>query len=772
MAELDPIVAEILLKGDDELLKSLQKIGTEGAEHIKKVAEACENGATPLQAFGGAIGIIASAVSTATAALVVFIEQQTELSQKTELLADAFGVTAGQLQELEAVFAASGVKVEQFERFANRLTITIAREWPQIAESIKNYATENDAATLRINNAILGIRDAQNRLGDNSAERAAQMAKDNDGLQASYIKLQFAAQHAASERISAAQGVRGAELSTLAAVQNLAALEGRPPSAAEKQNLQIAQAQQAVDQARRAEADARIAQQEKAANATLKQRQLEQEYDDLRRKAAKNARDDAENRQKDENAVKQAVIARAEAEQKAAKFALTNIESVRDSLKGIVDGNKGASHAIELTAVTVDNLTKGMIALAAESAKGIKPTGFEALSTIARVLTNDTEHLIDKEQRLAIVNHLASTSMRNLGISGAEILHILENDSKAIDELTKHADAMAKIDPEGIKAFRKSLSLLNLDLTLLNQEFASWAAPTFTAFLEAVRSSLKDDDGLLHNFISGLKVLGSAIGLIKDAFVALGGLIDTAFGAAATKGNGLKLLLMGIALIAATIGGPFTAIPIIIGLIIVAMGSLSDIVSKNKAAIVEWWQEWEKSPAIQICERILGFLGKMAAYLGGPLKALFGGGDKVGGNAPSSSGGKRASASDLTEGTTPMATGGEVHGPGTTTSDSVFARLSRGEFVMKAAAVQNYGTGLFHALNNMMLPGFAQGGLVPSPVRLGGGGVVPATSTLNLSIDGRSFNGLRGPKSTIDDLSSFAIARQTSAAGSNPSWMK
>jgi hypothetical protein len=118
------------------------------------------------------------------------------------------------------------------------------------------------------------------------------------------------------------------------------------------------------------------------------------------------------------------------------------------------------------------------------------------------------------------------------------------------------------------------------------------------------------------------------------------------------------------------------------------------------------------------------------------------------------------------------AEGGEVNGPGTTTSDSIFARLSRGEFVTQAKAVAYWGADFMHAVNNMQLPGFATGGLVPSPVRMGGGSIAPATSTLNLSIDGRSFNGLKGPKSTIDDLSSFAVARQTSAAGSNPSWMK
>ena len=61
--------------------------------------------------------------------------------------------------------------------------------------------------------------------------------------------------------------------------------------------------------------------------------------------------------------------------------------------------------------------------------------------------------------------------------------------------------------------------------------------------------------------------------------------------------------------------------------------------------------------------------------------------------------------------------GGEVFGPGTTTSDDVPARLSRREFVQRAAAVDYYGTSLMYALNAKAIPreifrplGFAGGG--------------------------------------------------------------
>ncbi|QTS88305.1 tape measure protein [Ectopseudomonas khazarica] len=65
-----------------------------------------------------------------------------------------------------------------------------------------------------------------------------------------------------------------------------------------------------------------------------------------------------------------------------------------------------------------------------------------------------------------------------------------------------------------------------------------------------------------------------------------------------------------------------------------------------------------------------------------------------------------------------FATGGILRGPGTGTSDSILARLSTGEGVINARAVQYYGADLIHQLNNLRTPRFATGGVmgnVPVP---------------------------------------------------------
>ena len=118
---------------------------------------------------------------------------------------------------------------------------------------------------------------------------------------------------------------------------------------------------------------------------------------------------------------------------------------------------------------------------------------------------------------------------------------------------------------------------------------------------------------------------------------------------------------------------------------------------------------------------------------------------------------------------------GTVHGPGTGTSDSILARLSAGEFVMKNAAVRAYGTGFMHAVNDMRIPPphYAQGGMVPLsalPRFAEGGGVGKADSILNLHVGGESFMGLKAPEAVATQLRKFAIGQQTTSTGKKPSW--
>jgi len=68
-----------------------------------------------------------------------------------------------------------------------------------------------------------------------------------------------------------------------------------------------------------------------------------------------------------------------------------------------------------------------------------------------------------------------------------------------------------------------------------------------------------------------------------------------------------------------------------------------------------------------------------------------------------------------------MATGGLVRGPGTSTSDSIPARLSAGEYVINAAAVRSVGVAFLNGLNGLHSGPQWQGGALA----LAAGGLVP-----------------------------------------------
>jgi hypothetical protein len=88
-----------------------------------------------------------------------------------------------------------------------------------------------------------------------------------------------------------------------------------------------------------------------------------------------------------------------------------------------------------------------------------------------------------------------------------------------------------------------------------------------------------------------------------------------------------------------------------------------------------------------------------------------------------------------------FASGGPIYGPGTKTSDSIPARLSHGEYVIQAKAVDKFGVGFLNSINQGALPhdgggfkpGFASGGLVNIRMAPGfaTGGAVPSADALN-----------------------------------------
>lgn len=138
-----------------------------------------------------------------------------------------------------------------------------------------------------------------------------------------------------------------------------------------------------------------------------------------------------------------------------------------------------------------------------------------------------------------------------------------------------------------------------------------------------------------------------------------------------------------------------------------------------------------------------------------------------------------------------FATGGYVRGAGTSTSDSIPAWLSNGEFVVRAAAVRKFGTSFFRALNGLSVPpslrggraGFSVGGLVEgfnrsfvnspamsAPALAAANGATLPGKTFDLVIGNDRFKNLFAPEETAKNIVNFATQRKNRTLGRKPGW--
>jgi hypothetical protein len=825
MADLDDVVQKILIEGDQEVLGKLSEIAEKGSEFIKELSEASEKGVGGFELLADAIGGIGSALFGATVAVAAFVDGQDEAIQKTNFLAKAFGATTGELSGLEQAFAQAGVSTVTFEQFAQRLTTTIAREWPSITESIRTSSTAQESAQERVVAATIRVSDAQMALGRTSEETGSKIANANIRAGEAYVRLQFAASAALATMQHNINSVAAANLGLESAQQRLAELQGRPVSAEEKKALEIKQAQLAVDTARQAVTDANNKKLQDQAEAASKKAAAAQAAIDAQLKSETVYQEALNARAKAENLVKEAITAKAEAQEHASQQLLKDIPTISTALDGIAKGSKTAAEGIDLTQVSVQNLTKGIIAAAA-AGSSVEPTGLKVMAELSGVLSSKQADLISSSQKLAIVQQLSQRGYASTSVAAFELLAALERGPAFFDKFTaaqNNAFANTHQAAENVKEFRDALALLGNTISLVNKNFAAAASPLFTEFLNAIDQSLTKSNGTLHLFVQGLQAIGSVIGIAVEGFKHLFESIDHAFHL--EEGRAFQVFLGVCVVLVGALANAFLGIPAVLAVIGVAIGFIAQklpeigkFVEDNKAKfvalgliigaaalyfapwttalgliiagvvlIVEHWDEiktavektWESLKSSVPVVAMENFIAK--------LKTAYEWVKKIGEALPTWLGGKAAQTGTGENGALAapdggstvqpglkLAGGGHVRGAGTSTSDSIFASLSDGEFVSKTAAVQKYGVDFFHSLNNMTFPGFAQGGLVGAPARIGGSGAGPiqASRALNLTIDGRTFSGFRGPASVVDSLSSYAVARQTSSAGRQPSWVK
>lgn len=114
-----------------------------------------------------------------------------------------------------------------------------------------------------------------------------------------------------------------------------------------------------------------------------------------------------------------------------------------------------------------------------------------------------------------------------------------------------------------------------------------------------------------------------------------------------------------------------------------------------------------------------------------------------------------------------FASGGYVSGPGTSTSDSIPARLSAGEYVVRAEAVRRFGVAFLDAINGLRVPpvwsgarlAFAAGGVVQRPAdQDGGGSAVRIVNVIDPAMAADYLNSSAGERVVLNVLSRNAGA--------------
>lgn len=395
------------------------------------------------------------------------------------------------------------------------------------------------------------------------------------------------------------------------------------------------------------------------------------------------------------------------------------------------------------------------------------------------------------------------------GRAGTALLPFLNQGKEGIIALGKEAERLGLLfSPEEFAigdAFGDEVEKMIESLRALGDHIGLVFAPAITEIATSITEFIATNKDSIIGFAEGVRdAFGSLPDSIKIVLAAVGGLVIAVGPALIALGAFIQLIgfsvsglgslarvlgfvvsgigYLGAAFVrvAISIGAALFALGpwgIALGLLAFAVGALAVVIVKNWDKIVEVTRSMAKS-VVEFLGNILENATKAAEAIAQPFvdafqtakdaaQSFFA--DVFRGLARVIEAATRAAQAianiggggggKAEGGIVKKAGGGSVRGAGTSTSDSILARLSDGEFVIKAAAVRKYGERLFWMLNAMRLApkalGLAGGGFArhlseaasigPLP-RFAGGGIVTQmsasqrpTSVINLTIGRQTF---------------------------------
>lgn len=439
MPQLDDIVQNLALEGNSEVETAFREI----EEAAKAMFEALE--------AGSAVAVFASLTIAAvalTAAVFAFGVKMSEAAVETGHLAEQAGTTVSNFSAMQIALGEAGVKTDGFAAAFRRLNVSIENDWPSIVKQIETGATQAASAQLKIQDATFRVSEAQSKLS-NDAKSAAQSQVDSQlSISRAYLQVQ---------QTQAALAGGTDEFN-----QKLLAIDQASLAAAEAQN-NLSKAQNAAVDSQHQSTSKLIA---------------------------------------DELALRAAVIARQEAQQKAD-------DELKNSVPAIANALKGTAQSFDLADVSAKNLFEAVVlnaGKAADAAAGVfkaipsKPTGFQVLFELADTMKN-TE---SATTRTALAFQAFG---RNVG---QDLVEQLSKGSANIDKISQAVkDAhlnISDLDAHMAEETHQAWSKFSTDIGAALEKLGVAAGPLIIGLINT-----------LTNLIPVLTQLARAWGLVGDA---------------------------------------------------------------------------------------------------------------------------------------------------------------------------------------------------------------------------------------------------------------
>jgi len=267
---------------------------------------------------------------------------------------------------------------------------------------------------------------------------------------------------------------------------------------------------------------------------------------------------------------------------------------------------------------------------------------------------------------------------------GASVSQIVD---QVFDKVVAAVGAkLAKIPAEGEKAMAELPSVLGRIAFNAAADFGEKIVQVLTTLPGTIFNAMADVGGI---------ILGAVQSVLEQINVLIQGVINGVVGLFTQLG---ELIRLGFELALTFIREQFTAF---IEFVRTSIGQLGGIVAGITQLLTAPFRAAAQQ-IIQIWQSVIDFIKRTATSIG----SFFSNFGRAASQLPSAPSGGLG-----TESGGEFAGGGQVDGPGTTTSDSILAWLSKKEWVINARAVQRlmrkYGGGVMHMINRGVLPATA-----------------------------------------------------------------